>query len=42
MFNNVVDNKRIVNVLHASREAKNQWFKDYWYNVALKIAEKYT
>jgi hypothetical protein len=41
MFDRKLDSQRIINALRASENAKNQWFKDYWYGVATKISQKY-
>jgi hypothetical protein len=41
MFDRKLDSQRIINALRASENAKNPWFKDYWYGVATKISQKY-
>jgi len=42
MYNRKLDSQRVINALRASENAKNQWFKDYWYGVASKLCKKYT
>jgi hypothetical protein len=42
MLERKLDSQRVMNALRASENAKNQWFKDYWYGVATKISQKYT
>jgi hypothetical protein len=41
MSDRKLDSYRIINALRASEDAKNQWFKDYWYGVAVKLSKKY-
>lgn len=41
MSNRQLDTKRVMKALRASDNAKNQWFKDYWFDVATKICQKY-
>lgn len=41
MLEHKIDSDRVINALRASEAAKNQWFKDYWYDVATKICQKY-
>lgn len=41
MSDRELDSKRVMKALRASENAKSQWFKDYWYEVATKLCEKY-
>jgi hypothetical protein len=35
----LANRQRVINALRASKNAKNQWVKDYWYGVAIKIVK---